>query len=192
MFLCSCGENVASKLFLFPSIYRHKLVPSAFICSNHPSTTSPRHTNMLPPIAEKFRLLFFTCFSTIQTKYNSQLTTYFYLALRGTLECDLPWLVLPWGRTSAPLKIYPFWTSRSHLFLQLFEKMYRACNADQSQDNCFFVFLNCLTSSRSQKMYSHLFSVTSDTLTMKSTNCYKICPLVRIGPNSQNLIKRKQ
>ena len=31
-------------------------------------------------------------------------------------------------------------------------------------------------------MYSHLFSVTSDTQVMKSTNCYKICPLVRIGP----------
>ena len=79
-------------------------------------------------------------------------------------------------------KICPCPTSRSHLFLRLFDKMYRACNADQSQDNCFFVFLNCLTSSRSQKTYSHLFSVTSDTLMMKSTNCYKICPLVRIGP----------
>ena len=76
-------------------------------------------------------------------------------------------------------------TSRSHLFLRLFDKMYHACNADQSSDNCFFVFLNCLTSSRSQKTYSHLFSVTSDTQVMKSTNCYKICPLVRIGPKSQ-------
>ena len=60
-------------------------------------------------------------------------------------------------------------------------KMYRACNADQSKDNCFFVLLNCWTSSRSQKTYSHLFSVTSDTQVMKPTNCYKICPLVRIG-----------
>ena len=33
-----------------------------------------------------------------------------------------------------------------------------------------------------KKTYSHLFSVTSDTQVMKSTNCYKICPLVRIGP----------
>ena len=32
----------------------------------HPSTTSPRHTNVfLPPVVEKFRVLFF---STIQTK----------------------------------------------------------------------------------------------------------------------------
>ena len=44
-------------------------------------------------------------------------------------------------------------------------------------------FCDCLTSSRSQKTYSHLFSVTSETQVMKSTNCYKICPLVRIGPN---------
>ena len=42
MFLCSCGENVASKLFLFPSIYRHKMVPSAFICSNPGMTILPR------------------------------------------------------------------------------------------------------------------------------------------------------
>ena len=27
-----------------------------------------------------------------------------------------------------------------------------------------------------------MFSVTRDTQVMKSTNCYKICPLVRIGP----------
>ncbi len=49
----------------------------------------------------------------------------------------------------------------------------------------FFVFLKCWTSSRSQKKHSHLFSVTSDTLMMKSTNCYKICPLVRFGPYLQ-------
>ena len=40
------------------------------------------------------------------------------------------------------------------------------------------------TSSRSQKTYSHLFSVTSDTQVMKSTNCYRICPLVRISPKT--------
>ena len=33
--------------------------------------------------------------------------------------------------------------------------------------------------------YLHLFSVTSYTLMMKSTNCYKICPLVPIGPYKQ-------
>ena len=83
-------------------------------------------------------------------------------------------------------KICPCPTSRSHLFLQLFDKMYRVCNGDQSKDNRFFVFLNCWTSSRSQKTNSHLFTVTSDTQVMKSTNCYKICPLVRIGPNLKN------
>ena len=140
MFLCSCGENVTRKLFLFPSIYRHKPVPSAFFCSNpvllsfHDLTSA--HKRLLPPIVEKFRVLFF---STIQTKHNSQSTTYCYLALRWALECDLSWIVLPWGRTSAPLKICPFLkkicpcpTSRSHLFLRLFDKMYRVCNADQS------------------------------------------------------------
>ena len=94
MFLCSRGENVVSKLFLFPSIYRHKLVPSTFICSNPGATILPRpHLGTQTCFAE-FRVLFF---STIQTKYNSQSTTHCYLALRGALECDLSWLVLPWG-----------------------------------------------------------------------------------------------
>ena len=58
MFLCSCGENVAKKLFLFLSIYRSKLVPSAFFCSNPGITILPRP-----------RLFF----STIQAKHNSQI-----------------------------------------------------------------------------------------------------------------------
>ena len=36
------GENVARKLFLFPSIYRNRLLPSAFICSNPGITILPR------------------------------------------------------------------------------------------------------------------------------------------------------
>ena len=35
--------------------------------------------------------------------------SHFTVLLWGALECDLSWLVLPWGRTSAPLKICPFW-----------------------------------------------------------------------------------
>ena len=42
VFLCSCRENVARKLFLFPSIYRHKLVPFAFSFSNPGITILPR------------------------------------------------------------------------------------------------------------------------------------------------------
>ena len=142
MFLCSCGEDVARKLFLIPSIYRHK---TGFLRIHlfqtryyHPSRTSPRHTNMFSPIVEKFRVLFF---STIQTQHNSQLTTYCYLALRGALECDLSWLVMtcpalrqdigPFEDLSVLTK-FTRPTSRSHLFLRLFDKMYRACNADQS------------------------------------------------------------
>ena len=68
MFLCSCGENVARKLLLFPSIYRHKLVPSAFICSKPGITILPRP-----------HLVLF--FSIIQTKHNSEPTTYCYLAI---------------------------------------------------------------------------------------------------------------
>ena len=59
MFLCSCGENVASKLFLFPSIYRHKLVPSAFICSNPGITILPR-----PHLGTK------TCFAAYRGKIS--------------------------------------------------------------------------------------------------------------------------
>ena len=90
MFLCSCGENVARKLFLFPSMYRqnwfppHSFVPTPVLPSFHDLTSA--HKRVLPPIVEKFRVLFF---STIQTKHNSQSRTYCYLALRGALECDL-------------------------------------------------------------------------------------------------------
>ena len=111
MFLCSCGENVTSKLFLFPSIYRHKLVPSAFICSNPGITILPRPHLGIQTCFAAFRgkISRVVFFSTIRTKHNSQSTTYCYLVLWGALECDLSWLVLPWGRTSAPLKICPFW-----------------------------------------------------------------------------------
>ena len=112
MFLCWRAEkDVARKLFLFPSIYRYKLVPSAFISSNPGITILPRthlgtQTCFATYRGKISRVVFF---STIQTKHNSQSITYCYLALRGALECDLSWLVLPWGRTSAPLKICPFW-----------------------------------------------------------------------------------
>ena len=82
----------------------HSSVLTPVLPSFHDLTSVHKH--VLPPIAEKFRVLFF---STIQTKHNSQSATYCYLALRGALEWDLSWNVLPWGRTSAPLKICPFW-----------------------------------------------------------------------------------
>ena len=106
VFVLTWGENVASKLFLFGTNWfpPHSFVPTPVLPSFHDLTSACKH--VLPPIAEKFRLLFF---STIQTNHNSQSTTYCYLVLWGALECDLSWLVLPWGRTSAPLKICPFW-----------------------------------------------------------------------------------
>ena len=82
----------------------HSFVPTPVLPSFHNTTSA--HKRVLPPIVEKFCVLFF---STIQIKHNSQSTTYCCLALRGALECVLSWLVLPWGRTSAPLKICPFW-----------------------------------------------------------------------------------
>ena len=157
----------------------HSFVPPPLLPSFHDLTSAHKH--VLPPIAEKFRVLFF---STIQTKHNIQSTTYCYLALRGALECDLSWIVLPWGRTSARLKICPFWQNlplSNKSFALVFAIVWQNVSR---QDNCFFVFLNYWTRSRSHKTYSHLFSVTSDTLMMKSTNCYKICPLVRIGPQT--------
>ena len=62
----------------------HSFVPTPVLRSFHDLTSAHKH--VLPPIVEKFRMLFFR---TIQTKHNSQSRTYCYLALRGTLECDL-------------------------------------------------------------------------------------------------------
>ena len=71
----------------------------------------------------KVRALLF--FSTIQTKHNSQSTTYCYLALRGALECDLSWIVLPWGRTLAPLKDLSLLTK-----FALVQQVVRTCFCD--------------------------------------------------------------
>ena len=98
----------------------HSFVPTPVLPSFHDLTSAHKH--VLPPMAEKFRVLFF---STIQTKHNSQSTTYCYLALRGALECDLSWLVLPWGRTSAPLKICPCWQK-----FALVQQVVRTCFCD--------------------------------------------------------------
>ena len=110
-FLCSCRENVARKLFLFPSIYRHKLVPFAFFCSNPGITILPRpHLGTETCFAARRGKNFASCYlvqSRPNTIANQQRIC--YLALRRSLECDLSWIVLPWGRTSAPLKICPFW-----------------------------------------------------------------------------------
>ena len=162
----------------------HSFVPTPGL--PHPSTTSPRHTNMFCRLSRKNFACCFLVQSRPNTIANQQRIVIWHYEGRWNATChDLSCLEAghrPLSRFVRFDKICPCPTSRSHLFLRLFDKMYRACNPDQSYDNCFFVFLNSLTSSRSQKTYSHLFSVTSDTLMMKSTNCYKICPLVRIGP----------
>ena len=54
----------------------HSFVPTPVLSSFHDLTSAHKH--FLPPIAEKVCLLFF---STIQTKHNSQSTTYCYLVL---------------------------------------------------------------------------------------------------------------
>ena len=85
MFLCSCGENVAKNYFFSPPFIGanwfppHSFVPTLVLPSFHDLTLA--HKRVLPPIVEKIRLLFF---STIQTKHNSQSTTYCYLALDPT------------------------------------------------------------------------------------------------------------
>ena len=115
----------------------------------HPSTTSPRHTNVFCRLSWKN----FACCFLVQSRPNTIANQQRIVIWHYVVRFD---------------KIFPCLTSRSHLFLRLFDKMYRACNADQSKDNCFFVFLNCWTSSRSQKTYSHLFSVLQAQVFQKS------------------------
>ena len=71
MFICSCGENVARKLFLFPldlsaqtgSLRIHLFKPRYY----HPSTTSPRHTNMFCGLWRKN----FACCFLVQSRPNT-------------------------------------------------------------------------------------------------------------------------
>ena len=113
-FLCWPAGKMWQVNYFFPPPFTstnwfppHSFVPTPVLPSFHDLTSAHKHhKRVLPPIAEKFRVLFF---STIQTKHNSQSTTYCYLALWGALECNLSWVVLPWGRTSAPLKICLLW-----------------------------------------------------------------------------------
>ena len=61
----------------------HSFVPTPVLPSFHDLTSAHKH--VLPPMAEKFCLL---CFSTIQTKHNSQPTTYCYLGrMRLVMTC---------------------------------------------------------------------------------------------------------
>ena len=149
MFLCSCGENVASKLFLFSSIYRHKLVPSAFICSNPGITILPRPHLGTQTCFAAYRGIISRVFFLVQSRPNTianqQRIVIWHYEGRWNATChDLSCLEAghrPLWRFVRFDKICPCPTSRSHLFLRLFDKMYRACNADQSKDDCFFVEL---------------------------------------------------
>ena len=129
MFLCSYGEHVARKLFLFPSIYRHKLVPSAFFCSNPGITIPPR-----PHLGTQ------TCYFSVQSRPNTianqrRIVIWHYEGRWNATCHELSCLKAGHrhlGRFVRFDKICPCPTSHSHLFLPLFDKMYRACNADQS------------------------------------------------------------
>ena len=127
MFLCwPAGKMWQVNYFFSPPFIGtnwfppHSFISTPVLPSFHDLTSARKH--VLPPIAEKFRVLFF---STIQTKHNSQSTTYCYRVLWGALECYLSWLVLPWGRTSAPLKICPFWQN-----FALVRQVVRTCFCD--------------------------------------------------------------
>ena len=71
VFVLTCGENVASKLFLFPSIYRHKLVPSVFICSNPGITTLPRPHLSTQTCFASYRGKNFACCFLVQSRPNT-------------------------------------------------------------------------------------------------------------------------
>ena len=71
MFLCSCGENVASKLFISPSICWHKLVPSAFICSNPDITILPRPHLGTQTCFAAYRGKNFACCFLVQSRPNT-------------------------------------------------------------------------------------------------------------------------
>ena len=140
MFLCSSGDNVASKLFLFPSILSvqtgslriHLFQPRYY----HPSTTSPRHTNMFCRLSRKN----FACCFLVQSRPNTianqqRIVIWHYEGLGMRLVMTCPALrqgIGPFEDLSVLTKICTCPTSRSHLFLRLFDKMYLACNADQS------------------------------------------------------------
>ena len=71
MFLCPCGENVAKKLFLFPSIYRGKLVPSAFFCSSPGITILPRPLLGTQTCFAAYRGKNFACCFLVQSRPNT-------------------------------------------------------------------------------------------------------------------------
>ena len=111
MFLCSRGKNVTRKLFLFPSIYQHKLLPSAFICSNPGITILPRpHLGTQTCFAAYRRKISRVCF-LVQSRPNT-IANQQRIVIWHTRGVGMR-LVLPWGRTSAPLKICPFWQNLS-------------------------------------------------------------------------------
>ena len=102
----------------------------------HPSTTSPRHTNMFCCLSQKNFACCFLVQSRPTTMANQQRIVIWHYEGRWNATChDLSCLEAghrPLWRFVRFDKICPCPTSRSHLFLRLFDKMYRACNADQS------------------------------------------------------------
>ena len=140
MFLCSRGENVARKTISFPLHLSAKTGSLRILLFQpryyHPSTTSPRHTNVFCRLSWKNFACCFLVQSRADTIANQQRTVIWQYKGRWNATChELSCLEAghrPLCRFVRFDKICPCPTSRSHLFLRLFDKMYRACNADQS------------------------------------------------------------
>ena len=119
----------------------HSFVPTPVLPSFHDLTSAHKH--VLPPIAEKFRALFV---STIQTKHNSQSTTYFYPGITRGVGMPLVMTCPALRQDIGPFEDLSVLTkfalvqqvvcnnnnNKVYLNCKLFDKMYRACNADQS------------------------------------------------------------
>ena len=108
----------------------HSFVPTPVLPSFHDLTSAHKH--VLPPIAENFACCFLVQ-SRPNTIANQQRIVIWRYEGRWNATCPaLRQDIGPFEDLSVLTKICPCPTSRSHLFLRLFDKMYRACNADQS------------------------------------------------------------
>ena len=111
----------------------HSFVPTTVLPSFHDLTSAHKH--VLPPIAENF-----ACCFLVQSRPNTianqqRIVIWHYEGRWNGLVMTCPALrqdIGPFEDLSVLTKICRCPTSRSHLFLRLFDKMYRACNADQS------------------------------------------------------------
>ena len=140
MFLCWPAGKMWQENYFFspPFIGTNWFPPHSLFQPQyyHPSTTSPRHTNMFCRLSRKNFACCFLVQSRPNTIANQQRIVIWHYEGRWNATChDFSCLEAghrPLWRFVHFDKICTCPTSRSHLFLRLFDKMYRACNADQS------------------------------------------------------------